>query len=189
MSPPGSELLSFPTLPDAALRVSRDIFIPSLKASRIFTKQKRKCFPVTGAINRAVSPPRLSSFGRVSLEARTGTGSASTPTSETGQQSHLLPVVMLAGALPHNHERGLRTEIKYGAPGVKMQGTPTRTLWLVHSPLKLGSLGLRLMLQKWPGLKLINNYIKASGYKVNIQVNHFPKNKRNLELKAQSQFI
>ena len=45
------------------------------------------------------------------------------------------------------------------------------------------------MLHKWPGLKLINNYIKAAGYKVNIQVNHFPKNKRNLELKTQSQFI
>ena len=70
-----------------------------------------------------------------------------------------------------------------------MQGTPTRTPWLVHSPLKLGSLGRRLMLHKWPGLKLINNYIKAAGYKVNIQVNHFPKNKRNLELKTQSQFI
>lgn len=70
-----------------------------------------------------------------------------------------------------------------------MQGTPTRTLWLVHGPLKLGSLGMRLTLQKWPGLKLISNYIKAAGYKVNIQVNHFPENKRNLELKTQSQFI
>lgn len=140
---------------------------------------------MTGSINQAVSPPRLSSFGRVSLEAWPRTGSASTPTSETEQQSHLL-----AGALPHDHAGGLRrTEIKYSVPGVKTQGTPTRTLWPVHSPLKLGSLGLRLMLQKWPGLKLISNYSKAAGYKVNIQVSHFPNNKRNLELKTQSQFI
>ena len=97
------------------------------------------------------------------------------------------PVGRCAATWPRRWLR--RTEIKYSVPGVRTQGTPTRTLWPVHSPLKLGSLGLRLMLQKWPGLKLISNYSKAAGYKVNIQVSHFPKNKRNLELKTQSQFI